>query len=119
MEAAEQSRYAVVQGGHGADIDRLSTYRLGTPTRGTAPLDPPGRRSRGRRCHSGPRLCRLILVRQFDETRTGLVPVPVTDVDRAKSFYVEQVGFAADHNHQVDEALRFVQLTRRARPARS
>lgn len=40
-----------------------------------------------------------------------LVPVPVTDVDRAKAFYVEQVGFHADHDHQVDDTLRFVQLT--------
>jgi predicted enzyme related to lactoylglutathione lyase len=39
-----------------------------------------------------------------------LVPVPVTDVDRAKAFYVEQVGFQADHDHQVNDALRFVQL---------
>lgn len=40
-----------------------------------------------------------------------LVPVPVTDVDRAKAFYVDQVGFNADHDFQVHEALRFVQLT--------
>lgn len=40
-----------------------------------------------------------------------LVPVPVTDVDRAKAFYVEQVGFHADHDQQVHETLRFVQLT--------
>lgn len=40
-----------------------------------------------------------------------LVAVPVTDVDRAKTFYVEQVGFHADHDHQVNDALRFVQLT--------
>jgi predicted enzyme related to lactoylglutathione lyase len=40
-----------------------------------------------------------------------LVPVPVTDVDRAKAFYVDQVGFKADHDHQVNDALRFVQLT--------
>ena len=40
-----------------------------------------------------------------------LVNVPVADVDRAKSFYVDQVGFAADHDHQVNEELRFVQLT--------
>jgi catechol 2,3-dioxygenase-like lactoylglutathione lyase family enzyme len=40
-----------------------------------------------------------------------LVAVPVTDVDRAKSFYVDQVGFNADHDHQVNENLRFVQLT--------
>ena len=40
-----------------------------------------------------------------------LVAIPVTDVDRAKSFYVEQVGFNADHDYQVTEQLRFVQLT--------
>ena len=40
-----------------------------------------------------------------------LVPVPVTDVDRAKAFYVDQVGFNADHDHQVNDSLRFVQLT--------
>ena len=40
-----------------------------------------------------------------------LVPVPVTDVDRAKAFYVDQVGFAADVDVQVHEGLRFVQLT--------
>ena len=40
-----------------------------------------------------------------------LVAIPVTDVDRAKAFYVEQVGFHADHDHQVSDALRFVQLT--------
>ena len=40
-----------------------------------------------------------------------LVAIPVTNVDRAKAFYVEQVGFHADHDHQVTENLRFVQLT--------
>jgi catechol 2,3-dioxygenase-like lactoylglutathione lyase family enzyme len=40
-----------------------------------------------------------------------LVTVPVTDVDRAKAFYVDQAGFVADHDHQVSEGLRFVQLT--------
>ena len=40
-----------------------------------------------------------------------LVAIPVTDVDRAKAFYVDQVGFQADHDYQVNEALRFVQLT--------
>jgi catechol 2,3-dioxygenase-like lactoylglutathione lyase family enzyme len=40
-----------------------------------------------------------------------LVAVPVTDVDRAKAFYVDQVGFNADHDYQVSEDLRFVQLT--------
>jgi catechol 2,3-dioxygenase-like lactoylglutathione lyase family enzyme len=45
------------------------------------------------------------------EWKIELVFVPVTDVDRAKSFYVDQAGFHADHDHQVNEALRFVQLT--------
>jgi catechol 2,3-dioxygenase-like lactoylglutathione lyase family enzyme len=40
-----------------------------------------------------------------------LVAIPVTDVDRAKAFYVDQVGFNADHDVQVNEGLRFVQLT--------
>src|SRR6476620_2275500 len=40
-----------------------------------------------------------------------LVYVPVTDVDRAKAFYVDQVGFNADYDHVVNEDLRFVQLT--------
>ncbi len=40
-----------------------------------------------------------------------LMMVPVTDVDRAKAFYVDQVGFHADHDHRVNESLRFVQLT--------
>jgi predicted enzyme related to lactoylglutathione lyase len=40
-----------------------------------------------------------------------LVPVPVTDVDRAKAFYVAQVGFNADYDVQVNDQLRFVQLT--------
>ncbi len=40
-----------------------------------------------------------------------LVAVPVSDVDRAKAFYVDKIGFNADHDHQVNENLRFVQLT--------
>jgi len=40
-----------------------------------------------------------------------LVVIPVSDVDRAKSFYTEQVGFVADHDHQVSDGLRFVQIT--------
>ena len=40
-----------------------------------------------------------------------LVAVPVSDVDRAKAFYTEQAGFNADHDHAVNENLRFVQLT--------
>jgi predicted enzyme related to lactoylglutathione lyase len=43
--------------------------------------------------------------------RLELVNVPVSDVDRAKAFYVEQAGFNADHDHQVTDDMRFVQLT--------
>jgi catechol 2,3-dioxygenase-like lactoylglutathione lyase family enzyme len=45
------------------------------------------------------------------DMKLELVPVPVTDVDRAKSFYVDKVGFNLDHDHKVNERLRFVQLT--------
>ena len=40
-----------------------------------------------------------------------LVAVPVSDVDRAKAFYTERVGFNADQDHKIREDLRFVQLT--------
>jgi predicted enzyme related to lactoylglutathione lyase len=40
-----------------------------------------------------------------------LIAIPVSDVDRAKSFYSEQVGFNADHDHVVSDEIRFVQLT--------
>ena len=40
-----------------------------------------------------------------------LIAVPVSDVDRAKAFYAEQVGFDADHDHAVSDEIRFVQLT--------
>ena len=43
--------------------------------------------------------------------RLELIQVPVSDIDRAKAFYVEQAGFAAEHDQQVDEKVRFVQLT--------
>jgi predicted enzyme related to lactoylglutathione lyase len=40
-----------------------------------------------------------------------LVAVPVSDVDRAKAFYIEKAGFNADHDHMVSDEIRFVQLT--------
>jgi predicted enzyme related to lactoylglutathione lyase len=40
-----------------------------------------------------------------------LIALPVSDVDRAKAFYADQVGFVVDHDHRVHEHLRFVQLT--------
>jgi catechol 2,3-dioxygenase-like lactoylglutathione lyase family enzyme len=45
------------------------------------------------------------------EMRLELIQVPVSDIDRARAFYVEKVGFHADHDHQVSDELRFVQLT--------
>ena len=45
------------------------------------------------------------------DMKLELVGVPVTDVDRAKAFYVDQVGFNADHDIVVSDTLRFVQLT--------
>ena len=45
------------------------------------------------------------------QMKLELVPVPVSDVDRAKAFYVDKVGFNADHDHRVSDELRFVQLT--------
>jgi catechol 2,3-dioxygenase-like lactoylglutathione lyase family enzyme len=40
-----------------------------------------------------------------------LVAIPVSDVDRAKTFYTEKAGFNADHDHKVSDDIRFVQLT--------
>lgn len=40
-----------------------------------------------------------------------LIAVPVSDVDRAKAFYTDQAGFVLDHDHTVNENLRFIQLT--------
>ncbi|MDC9824447.1 glyoxalase superfamily protein [Devosia sp. ZB163] len=45
------------------------------------------------------------------DMKLELVAVPVSDVDRAKSFYVDRVGFNADHDHRVSDDIRFVQLT--------
>ena len=40
-----------------------------------------------------------------------VVPIPVTDVDRAKHFYSEQLGFVVDNDHRLTNDMRFVQLT--------
>lgn len=45
------------------------------------------------------------------EMKLELVPIPVSDVDRAKAFYVEKVGFKLDHDVRVSETFRVVQLT--------
>jgi catechol 2,3-dioxygenase-like lactoylglutathione lyase family enzyme len=45
------------------------------------------------------------------DLKLELVAIPVTDVDRAKAFYTEKLGFNADHDHEVSDEMRFVQLT--------
>ncbi len=45
------------------------------------------------------------------DMRLELVPVPVSDVDRAKAFYIEKVGFNVDHDVQPGNGMRVVQLT--------
>jgi predicted enzyme related to lactoylglutathione lyase len=45
------------------------------------------------------------------DMKLELIAIPVSDVDRAKDFYVNQFGFVADHDHKVSEEIRFVQLT--------
>jgi predicted enzyme related to lactoylglutathione lyase len=53
----------------------------------------------------------LVKLPRLVDMKLELVPVPVTDVDRAKAFYTEKAGFNADHDHKVSDELRFVQLT--------
>ena len=45
------------------------------------------------------------------QMKLEVVFVPVSDVDKAKAFYTEQLGFLADHDHKISETIRFVQLT--------
>jgi catechol 2,3-dioxygenase-like lactoylglutathione lyase family enzyme len=45
------------------------------------------------------------------QARIEVVIVPVTDVDRAKEFYVEKLGFTLDHDQTVSDEIRFVQVT--------
>jgi catechol 2,3-dioxygenase-like lactoylglutathione lyase family enzyme len=45
------------------------------------------------------------------DMKLELVAVPVADVDRAKAFYTDKLGFNADHDHTVSDEIRFVQLT--------
>src|SRR5256886_13105582 len=49
--------------------------------------------------------------RRSMDWKLELVAIPVADVDRAKAFYTERVGFNADHDHRVSDEIRFVQLT--------
>jgi catechol 2,3-dioxygenase-like lactoylglutathione lyase family enzyme len=45
------------------------------------------------------------------EMKLEVVPVPVSDVDRARDFYVKKIGFKLDFDHQQSDTMRVVQLT--------
>ena len=45
------------------------------------------------------------------DMRLELVPLPTTDVDRSKEFYVDRVGFSLDHDIEPGNGMRVVQLT--------
>lgn len=45
------------------------------------------------------------------DMKLELVPIPVADVDRARAFYTEKVGFHLDHDVQASDTMRVVQLT--------
>jgi catechol 2,3-dioxygenase-like lactoylglutathione lyase family enzyme len=53
----------------------------------------------------------MILGELLMEMKLELVAIPVTDVDRARDFYKDKVGFNLDQDHTVNEKLRFVQMT--------
>jgi catechol 2,3-dioxygenase-like lactoylglutathione lyase family enzyme len=45
------------------------------------------------------------------DLRLEVVPIPVSNVDAAKSFYTDQVGFTLDHDIRPNEHMRVVQMT--------
>lgn len=45
------------------------------------------------------------------EMKLELIPIPVSDIERAKAFYVEKLGFNLDHDVQLNETMRVIQLT--------
>ena len=47
----------------------------------------------------------------ISDWRIELIILPVTDVDRAKAFYVDTIEWNADHDQRVSDELRFVQIT--------
>jgi catechol 2,3-dioxygenase-like lactoylglutathione lyase family enzyme len=57
--------------------------------------------------------------RNVMDYKLEVVLLPVSDVDRAKSFYTEQLGFNLDVDHRAGEQFRVVQVTHQARRARS
>jgi len=45
------------------------------------------------------------------DMKLELIAVPVSDPDRSKAFYADQAGFTLDHDHTVNDDVRFIQLT--------
>ena len=45
------------------------------------------------------------------EWKLELIALPVSDVDRAKAFYVDTLGWTEDHDHRVSDEIRFIQVT--------
>ena len=50
-------------------------------------------------------------MQEANEMKIELIPLPVADVDRAKAFYVEKVGFHLDHDVQPSAEMRVIKLT--------
>jgi predicted enzyme related to lactoylglutathione lyase len=81
----------------GVAAGRSSTYEkaAGNAPRESLPAAHPDTRKRGKKM----------------DWKLELIQVPVSDIDRAKAFYTEKAGFAADVDSTVDEKVRFIQLT--------
>jgi hypothetical protein len=109
-----------------AEIEAVSRPRFNTRPRAFK-LTSEGRRSRGTplrnvRCRTHQRAFGVDEQEMLSyqcQSRTGgaaldlrleLVSVPVADIDRAKAFYVDQVGFCVEQDVQADENHRFVEL---------
>jgi catechol 2,3-dioxygenase-like lactoylglutathione lyase family enzyme len=60
---------------------------------------------------TGPIKGRVIEGERIVDFNLELVLIPVSDIDRAKSFYVDQVGFILDVDHQPNDDFRVVQMT--------
>jgi uncharacterized protein (TIGR03086 family) len=101
---------------HGWDVARASRSRCPTTppcwtaSSGSRAATPPGRPADGGTIPTTPNHVPTTEERRMD-WKLELVAVPVTDVDRAKDFYAEKAGFSVDHDHTVNDEIRFVQLT--------
>jgi hypothetical protein len=93
--------------GRAAETDQQQPFRQG-PLRGQLPVTP-----RCWRGESGASRCLSGCADKLPGTggKIELVAMPVSDVDRSRALYVDQVGFSPDHDYRVSEVLWFVQLT--------